>query len=84
VRIGKPGTHLGTEGFQSPFVAVLIMAENVRVSVICVDAEVQSIRSIPLVFNRFNEMSRIPEPELNWPLIGFMAGITFNPKLHTA
>jgi hypothetical protein len=58
------------------------MAENVGIAIIGLDAEVKGVGPVPLVVDGFDEMHRVSKPELDWPLIGFMAAVTFHAKLH--
>lgn len=61
---------------------VFVMAQHVGIAVVGSDTKVQSFRPIPLVIDSLNENHSISEPELDRPLIRFVAGIRFNAKLH--
>jgi len=54
------------------------MAEDVYVAVVGSDPEVQGLWPIPLIVNGIDEERGIAEPELDRPLVGFVAGITFD------
>src|ERR1051325_7389668 len=82
MRIELTGAAAGTEGLERPFIGGFVVAQDVGVAVVGLDAEVRSFRTIPLVIDRFDEVQGFTEPKLDRPLIGFVAGITFHSKLH--
>ena len=83
MRVELPWARLRAEGFQRPLIGTFIMAEDVDVTVIGLNTEVQRLRPIPLLVYRLDEMYRITQPELDRPFIRFMARVTFHPKFHT-
>ena len=58
------------------------MTEDVCVAVVCSNAKVRVIRSIPLIFDGFDKQSDIPEPELDRALVGFVTGVAFDLDFH--
>ncbi len=58
------------------------MTEDVCVAVVCSNAKVRVIRSIPLIFDGFDKQSDIPEPELDRALVGFVTGVAFDVDFH--
>jgi hypothetical protein len=78
MRIKLPRARAGSKGFQRPFIRVLVVAQNVYVAVISLDAKIQGLRTIPLIVDRFDEALCIPKPKLDWALISLMASVTFH------
>src|SRR5215467_6502439 len=83
MRVEQAGARLRAKGFQRPLIRSFIMAENVEVTVIGLNTEVQRLRPIPLVVDRLDETYRLPQPELDRPFVGFMTRVTFHPNFHT-
>jgi hypothetical protein len=75
VRIELSGASLRTKGLECPFIVVFVVPEDVRIAVVGMNAEVQGLRPVPLILDRFDKMERIAQPEFDGPLIAFMARI---------
>jgi len=58
------------------------VAEDVCVAVVCSNAKVRIIRSIPLIFDGFDKQSDITEPELDRALVGFVTRVAFDLDFH--
>jgi hypothetical protein len=54
------------------------VAEDVCVAVVCSNAKVRIIRSIPMIFDGLDKQSDITEPELDGELVGFVTGVAFD------
>jgi hypothetical protein len=78
------GAAFGSKRFQRPFIALFVMAEDVSIAVIGSHTKVYGRRSVPLILDGFDEQHGIAKPKLNGALVGLVAGITFDAKLHVS
>jgi len=83
MRVKLSWARLRAVRFKRPLIRIFLMAEDIHIAVICLNTEIQCLRPIPLIVNRFDETYHISKPEFDWPFFGLMAGVTFHPKLHT-
>jgi hypothetical protein len=56
VRVELAGARTGTKRLERPFIRVFIVAQNVRIAVIGLKAEIRSVRTVPLFVDQLDEV----------------------------